>query len=68
MLLDITNKIQLPKKQMNQLYAHVNLIHPMLCWRPGKVFGVQLYKINARVLLCVFWVSSALIGYNMRVV
>ena len=44
---------------MNQPYARVYQPYAMLTLTSAlrEMFGVQLYKNNARVLLCVFWVS-----------
>ena len=43
-------------------------MHFTLNSRVRKVFGVQLYKNNARALLSRIWVSWIQIGYSMRVV
>ena len=45
----ITDEIQLPKKKMNQSYVCVN--EPKLRLHVCKVFGVQLCKNKAHMLL-----------------
>ena len=51
--LNVTNKIQLPVWKMNQPYARVNQPYATLTLASAlrEMFGVQLYKNNARALL-----------------
>ena len=51
--LNVTNKIRLPVWKMNQPYAHVNQPYATLTLASAlrEMFGVQLYKNNARALL-----------------
>ena len=50
--LDVTNKIRLPVWKMNQPYARVNQPYATLTLASAlrEMFGVQLYKNNARAL------------------
>ena len=49
----MTNKIQLPVQKINQPYARVNELYATLTLASAlhEMFGVQLYKNNARALL-----------------
>ena len=51
--LNVTNKIRLPVWKMNQPYARVNQPYATLTLASAlrEMFGVQLYKNNARALL-----------------
>ena len=54
---------------MNQPFAHVNQPYETLTLASAlhKMFGVQLYKNNARHYFRVFWVSWIQIGCSIRV-
>ena len=50
----MTNKIQLPVQKINQPYTRVNEPYATLTPALREMFGVQLYKNNARATFAYF--------------